>query len=595
MQYSNRRPRMTASKEAAASVRTVASVSAVTAGRIEALLLPQNWKTVFSWNTECSMLIDDLRALECDPRHIDSSLPDLTQWTGSVRPDWTADGMADRVVLPEGMEFVNPVFAWFCLSLCPHATDDNVAGLFHVLMRCGCDSAKTLGAVTSTGRVVLQFAAAACRAVHDHSEAMSHVAKCALRLLTAHPNLPLFGTAVPTDRDRVVHGGSGPFCCALCTMMFYNLDAAALETLLRLTPAQRLAVLDTPHSAFARFAIPKCPRTFAVLWSMVRDRMTQPDCSAAELDSIIGGPIYSDGYRCGALVSVAVYGDADAWRLVTNVHCPLAAALLRHANAHPQWQYYSPLELSYVMADKTDSERDLRCAWLVPRLCADVLNSYDRRGSTPVMRAAQYTLPRTLAALLDRGVEVDLCAQGMDFKGDDLIVPDALARADTKFIAKTAADLLPADDDEKLMTAQFIPVAVRLRAETKAQMALRPLIAAAVMPALHQHDGAKMPRELVVLCLAYAGLPVPLTGAGCTASAIRTAPAPVADQPAAAAGAAGAGADNLKPSRQITGRKRKLPVPEPSAMPAAAAAAAAGTGAGNVKPSRQRNDRKRKF
>ncbi len=484
---------------------SIQTMAPITAARVEALLQPQYWKNANSWNDECSQLIDDLHALECDPRHTVSSLPDLAQWTGAVRPDWTADGMADRVVLPEGMEFINPIFAWLGISLWPQTTGDNVSGLFRVLMRCGCDSVKALGAVTSTGRVVLQFAAAASYAARKQPATVLAAKERALHLLMAQPNLPLFSaTAVPTDPDRAVDGDSGPFCCALCTAMHYQLDSTAVEVLLRLTPAQRLAAVSAPHWAFALAINYSCQRTFEALWCVVRDRVIQPDCDAAEVDRIVGGPVWDDDYRWSAFTGAAINAGAHGWWLVTNAHCPLAYALLRHANAHPERQYTSPL--SVLPADEqTHSESDLRGAWLVPRLHADVLNAYDEYGCTAVMQAAEYALPKTLAALLDRGVEVDLTAERIECK--TVFDPDALVRANTTFAVRTAADLLPDDDD---MTAQFMPIAARLRAETKAQMALRPLIAAAVVPALQQFGGTQMPRELLSLCLAYANLPEPL-------------------------------------------------------------------------------------
>ncbi len=487
-----------------------AAVTAWSATRIEALLLPQNWKDSKSWNDECNQLITDIRAAEADSKHDAAALlPDMTRWTGDQRPQWAAG----RVGLFKGMEFVNPIFAWLSIELWLDATYENVSGLFHVLMRCGCDSDKALGAVTSTGRVVLQFAAAEAYAgvTHHLAESTGPTKNLAVNLLLAQPNLPLFSaTADATDRDRVADDDNGPFCCALCTVMHNRLDDAAVEVLLRLTPAQRLAVTSGPHCAFARAGLYSCPRTFVALWSVVRDRVVQPDCDAAEVDRIFRGrPSHDDGYCPSAIATVAFRGDAHAWRLVTNARCPLAAALLRHANAHPQRECDSPLDVLWA-EQQTRSERDIRGAWLVPRLCADVLNAYDEYGRTPIMCAAKYALPRTLTALLDRGVEVDLCAQAFERKtGTGYVSVNALARAATKFTAITAADLLPPDDYEELMTAQFIPIAARLRAETKAQMALRPLIAAAVVPVLQQFGGPQMPRELVGLCLTYAGLPEP--------------------------------------------------------------------------------------
>ncbi len=471
------------------------------AGRIEALLLPQNWKDSELWNKECDQLIADLRVSGSDPR-CNVLVPDLTQWVGVMRPQWTSYD----VILPKGMEFINPLFAWLGIAMWPKATDANVSGLFDVLMRGGCGSAIALGAVTSTGRVVLQFAAAAAYAARWTSDPTT---KRALHLLIAERNLPLLSsTSAATDPDQVVDGNSGPFCCALCTTMYYKLDDAAVNLLSRLTPAQRLAAVSAPHWAFSRACKYSCSRTFVALWNVVHDRMVQPDCGAAELDSIIGGPMYHDGYFTSAFATAAVVGDARVWRLVTNVHCPLAAALLRHTNVHPRRQYISPLRVLSA-TDQTDNEGDLRGAWLVPRLCADVLNAYDDCGFTSVMRAAQYAYPKTLAALLDRGVEIDLCAQPIKCKPTTLVIADMLARADTQFAAETAADLLPDVDEEKLMTVQFLPIAVRLRTETKAQMALRPLIAAAMVPALQQFGGAQFPRELASLCLAYADLPQP--------------------------------------------------------------------------------------
>ncbi len=479
--------------------------AAVTAARIEALLLPQKWKDDKAWNGACEELITELRVAEADLKHI-APVPDMTQWTSSERPKWTAA----RLVLPTGMEFVSPLFAWLCIALWFDATDANVFGLFDVLMRCGCGTVSALGAVTSTGRVVLQFAAAAAfAAVHNAIATVVHVKTRALHLLMAQPNLPLFSAAgARYDPDRAVDGVSGPFCCALCTMMNYHFDAAALEVLLRLTPAQRLAAVDA-HSALVRAVFGRCQRTFAVLWNVVRDRVIQPDCNAAELNRIIGGPVWPDGYRRSAFNAATLCGNAYTWRLVTNAHCPLAAALLRHTNAHPQRQYPSPL-LLLSETEQTHNERDVRGAWLVSHLCADALNAYDLYGRTPVMWAAHEALPQTLTALLDRGMEVDLTAQPIERKTrTGAVAADALARADTNFTSETAADLLPADDDEEWMTAQFIPIAARLRAETKAQMALRPLIAAAMVPALQQFGGSQMARELVRLCLAYSGLPEP--------------------------------------------------------------------------------------
>ncbi len=517
----------------------------ITAERIESLLLPQNWKRVKKWNKACTDLIDDFRAVEADPRH-NVLFPDMTRWTGDARPKWQNDRWPGSYTSSmKTVEFVNPTFAWFCISMWSGATDYNVSGLFHVLMRCGCDSAAALGAATSSGRVVLQFAAEAATMADDPgtdsgSESQDYEKKVpphhkrALTLLMARPNLPLFANNPPLARplsDAETGEYNGPFCCALCTMVHNELDDFSVRVLVRLTPDQRLAAVTAPHWAFALANRWSCPHTFEELWKVVRDRVMQPDCDAVEVDRLISGPVSGHGYQLTAFAMAAVWGEASAWKLVTNAHCPLATAMLRHANQHPERQYRSPL-FTIRTTYQTDSETDVRGEWLVSRLCADVLNAYDESGRTPVMNAAGYVHPKTLKALLNRGTEVDLAAQETQRRFPVTTTPvDALARADTKFNPINAADMMSTD---------FPALWKRLSAETDAQIKLRPAISAAVMPALGQFGGgAQMPHELVRLCLAYAGLPEPVAS-----------PAPVPSVCAgakrsatASAGAGGSGSD----------------------------------------------------
>ncbi len=493
----------------------------ITAARIEALLQPQCWESDNSWNEECKRLIDDMRAFECEPRFSASSLPDLTRWTGAARPDWKRSSLPSRAVLPADIEFVNPMFAWFSMSIWPKALDHNVSGLFYVLMRCGCGSAATLGATTSTGRVLLQFAAAATTPREDYDDAddpggeddyVTRKRTRALSLLMDQPNLPLFGTTVVDGKagvDSIIDASTGPYCCALCTTMHNELDLVSIQVLSLLTPVQRLACLTAPHWAFARACEHRCTRTFGVLWKFVRDLMSQPDCNAAEFDRIISGPVSSDGYRRGVFATVALSDDEHAWQLITNAECPLAAALLRHTNAHTERQNANPLGRADVIRGVfAREEDDLHGAWLVPRLNADLLNAYDEKGYTPTMSAAFYVRPKTLAALMARSTELDLLAQQIPvWVANDFRVPaDALARADTKFLDRTAISMLKG----------FIlssPIAELLRAETDAQKLAIPHILCAVIPALERSDGARFPRELVSLCAQYAGLSGPLANA----------------------------------------------------------------------------------
>ncbi len=499
----------------------------VTAERIQKLLTPQNWEVAVSWNSACAQLIDDIRADDSEPRRR-VPLPNMTRWIGGPQPwwrEWVSDYLPARGWLFRTMEFVNPLFAWFWISLWPKATDANVTGLFHVLMRCGCDSAAVLSAATSTGHIVFQFAAVAASfnscaddgvdedeygeddddEDEDEDAKVENPQKRAFNLLMKQPNLPLFSNAAGTVRVDVVDDDRGPYCCALCTVMHNRMDSASAEVISLMTPAQRLVSLSAPHYAFARACAQRCPSVFKMLWGTVRDHVKHPDCLPSEVDQIIGGPCEMDGRRWSAFFGAVAWGDVSIWRLVMNGKCPLATLLQRHANEHPERQYQSPLSLM-TSSDYLDDEVDLRAAQLVPLLCADLLNAYDKYGYTPVMNAVVRPCPKTLAALLDRGVEVDLTAQEIDRGTNSHVAVDALARADTKFTGRTAASF---PTRHEVFSVDFRHIVCRLRTETRAQLALRPLIAAVVVPALHQSGGAQMPRELIRLCLTYAGLPEP--------------------------------------------------------------------------------------
>ncbi len=500
--------RMAAAEAASARKSNQNSMAPITAFRIEALLLqPHDMRKARLWNIKCAGLISDLRALERENNS--PELPDLTRWTSKLRPKWKVRGIPP----PNGMEFVSPLFAWFYISLWPVATDENVSGLFHVLMRCGCNSAAALGATTRSGHVVLQFAAASTAFVRGEKEESSDDdddqdyfyegdapwRKRAVVELTGQPNLPLFSAAAALpDPDSVVDRLSGPYCCAFCTFVCNKLDSHAVDVLARINPTQRLAILSAPHYGFAHASKFSCMRTFMALWRAALERMKQPDFGGAtEIDRIIGGPANAEGTRIGAFSCATMWGDALAWRLVTDRNCPLAVAMLRHANEHSDRQYLSPMTM-IVGHDQTEEEADIRGEWLVSRLRQDVLNAYLFTDHTPLMAAAKYELPKTLTALLDRGVEVDLTTTSR---------PDASACDDKKIIPMTAVDMIHNDD---IITAKFRPAAARLRIETKARFAQHSLIVVAAVPVLQQVGGAQMPRELVSICLAYAGLPQPV-------------------------------------------------------------------------------------
>ncbi len=505
----------------------------ITAARIEALLLqPRDPEKAGSWNRDCAELICDFRAFEGDIRQNPPKLPDLTRWTSNLRPKCM-----------KCTEFINPLFAWFCISKWPKAADENVSGLFHVLMRCGCDSTAALGATTHDGRVILQFAAESAGFMYDEDEYSDedddndddedededHAAavaarsrKRALVLLMKEPNLPLFSAAsaaaAPPDPDSVVDCLSGPYCCAFCTLVFNQLDTYAVDVLARMTPGQRLAILYAPHWGLACACRSSCMGTFVVLWKIARDRMIQPDFGgASEIDRVIGGPASDDKFRLDAFTAAAMFGDGHAWRLVTGAHCPLAAAMLRHANEHSGRQYVSPMTVLYK-SELKEEEEDTRGAWLASRLSLDVLNAYGFFGRTPLMVAATCGFTKTLTALLDRGVDVDLTARWIEEADEEekeeedkgfkstVFAADTVERPATYVKTVTAADLLPENSE----SANFQVIAARLRVETKARFELNSLIAGAVVPILRAAGDAQMPRELVRLCLAYAGLPEPV-------------------------------------------------------------------------------------
>ncbi len=484
----------------------------ITASRIEALLLPQNWEDGKSWHGACEEVLSDLRAADADVhKGAPLLLPNLAEWTGSERPQCNPG--ENRILI--GMEFINPLFAWVCIVPWFNATESNVDGLFHLLMRCGCDSAKVLDSLTSSGRSILQYAAlfASGRSVKP------------LSLLLTLPKLSLFNTFKVPPHTRPFSGHDrGPFCCAMCTMLCNGLDDAAMEVLKRMTPEQRLVVIGAPHWGLVR-AIYKCNRTCKALWDVVRDRVVQPDCDDAEVDRLVGGPAHENGYYShSVLTQIISQGNISTWQLVTNEQCPLATALIRHANAHPQGPYANPLQF-YSWGD------DIRGAWLVPRLSVVVLNSYNRVGRTPLMHAVKNLLPKTLTALLDRGIEVDLCAQ----MAEPHTAQDAWPRTVTKFTTMIAVDFLPPQ-----CNSAFTQAAMRLRAETKVQLELRPLISAVAVPVLQQIGGARMPRELVQLCLEYANLPIPAAFPAPTSSV--SAGAKRKDAAGGGGGAAGGGA-----------------------------------------------------
>lgn len=433
------------------------------------------------WREKFAALLEDITRQEnklvMEGKGNEFEFPDLSTWPSNEPPFrkklWSGK--------EDGFEIVNPLFAWFAMcKSCKHP-DSVIEKFFRLLMKCHCDTGAVLGAHTSNGKVLLQYAAE------------KQASPIVLRLLLAEKHLPLYGDPIHSRRgptaDFQVPVFEG-YCCALCVLIRESHDDHALAIAKGMSHEEIMMTCAVPHANLhtsSYFA----PNTFVFLWDYIKSRISEIN----RLKELFRFSIHFDGtkYFSFILSGVAQLSSQAAWERVTRHGCVMAEMALMKENRGTERAYVGPLEMVMRRAAISLSEKDLRCAWLVARESADCLNKIDRTGRGPLLRAMQEGLFLTVETFFSRIKEIDILAvtQVYEFKSFAVLPSDALLQKELRI-------------SEHSFLSPFVrmkPHQSTFQHFVKVYRESIPAIQATVVTILKEIN---IPKPLVELCLQYA-------------------------------------------------------------------------------------------